>query len=71
MLEYKAKREGSHLVKVDRFFPSSKMCSCCGTTNQDLTISDREWLCSTCGTHLNRDLNASINILNQGLSIVR
>ena len=56
-------------VKIDRFFPSSKMCFKCGWINQDLTLNIREWKCTSCGEKHDRDLNASINILKEGLKI--
>ena len=63
-LVYKAKQHGKSVLSVGRFFPSSKMCSCCGELNQSLTLSIREWKCSICHTEQNRDINAAINILN-------
>ena len=60
MLGYKAQR----LVKVDRYFPSSKMCSQCGHVKQDLTLSDRTYICPHCGLQTDRDLNAAINLMN-------
>ncbi len=70
MLEYKAKWNEKDYVKIDRFFPSSKTCSNCGWINQELKLSDRKWMCSDCGEIHDRDLNASKNILNQGLKIL-
>jgi putative transposase len=66
-LEYKASWKGRELVYIDRFFPSSKTCNCCGFINQDLTLSVRDWECPQCKVKLNRDFNASLNILRQGL----
>ena len=66
-LKYKLERKGGHLVKIERFYPSSKTCSCCGTINESLTLSDRHWACSTCGTTHDRDINAAINIRKQGI----
>jgi|11_taG_2_1085331.scaffolds.fasta_scaffold02533_4 putative transposase len=68
MLEYKAKWYGREVIKIDRFFPSSKTCNKCGYINQDLTLKVREWTCQECNTKHDRDLNASINILKQGLN---
>lgn len=65
MLDYKCAWYGKELIKIDRFEPSSKKCSVCGEINHDLTLSDREWTCK-CGTNLDRDLNAAINIKNAG-----
>ena len=69
MLEYKANGNEKDYVKIDRFFPSSKTCSACGWINEKLKLSDRQWTCSGCGQTHDRDLNASKNILNQGLKI--
>ena len=61
MLGYKLEKQGKELVKVDRFFPSSKRCSKCGKIKEDLTLSDRIYRCE-CGCELDRDVNAAINI---------
>lgn len=70
MLEYKANWNNKVIVKVDRFFPSSKTCSNCNYINQGLTLKDREWTCQSCNTSHDRDFNASINIKKQGLKIL-
>ena len=70
MLEYKSGWNDKQFVKIDRFFPSSKMCSECGWINQDLTLNIREWTCPSCGEKHDRDFNASKNILKQGLKII-
>ena len=67
ILEYVAKKKGSRVVKVDRFYPSSKTCSHCGETNQNLKLSDRIFKCD-CGLKIDRDLNAAINIHRVGAS---
>jgi len=67
MLEYKADWYGKNILKIGRFEPSSKTCSCCGNINKGLTLKDREWTCSNCNTLLDRDVNASINIKNFAL----
>ena len=64
-LEYKLDRRGKKLVKIDRFYPSSKRCSCCGKIKDDLKLSDRVYICS-CGNRMDRDINAAINICNEG-----
>ena len=66
-LEYKAGWRGRKVVKVGRFFPSSKMCRVCGEVNKDLTLADRKWTCVN-GHELNRDYNAAKNILKEGLN---
>ena len=68
LLQYKCDWYGRELVKVNRFFPSSKTCNECGWINQDLNLSIREWTCVN-GHKLDRDLNASENILKEGLKI--
>ena len=70
MLEYKCDWNDKQFVKIDRFFPSSKMCFKCGWINQDLTLNIREWKCTSCGEKHDRDFNASKNILKQGLKIL-
>ena len=69
MLSYKAGWYGKEIVKIDRFFPSSKTCNECGWQKADLKLSDRAWVCEECGCVHDRDINASINILKQGLNI--
>jgi transposase len=63
-LEYKCQKYNRELVIIDRFYPSSKMCSECGCIKKDLKLSDRVYICPDCGLELDRDLNASINIKN-------
>ena len=67
-LTYKAGWYGRKVVKINRFFPSSKTCSHCGYINDGLTLDQREWDCPRCQEKLDRDLNASQNILRQGLN---
>jgi putative transposase len=54
------------VVKISRFYPSSKSCHKCGYINQNLTLETREWICPECNSKLDRDLNAAINILIEG-----
>ena len=65
-LDYKAEWYGRTLIKIDRYFPSSKRCSDCGHVVDKLPLNIREWDYSECGTHHDRDINASINILRMG-----
>lgn len=70
-LEYKAKWYGRTYRKIDRFYPSSQLCSICGSKNIDTKkLSIREWTCKHCGNHHDRDINASRNILEEGLRMI-
>lgn len=71
MLEYKAKRYGKVLIKVDRFYPSSKTCRSCGCVNKGLQLSDRVFICPECNSFIDRDWQAAMNILDEGLCIYR
>lgn len=70
MIDYKAKELGRIYVKINTFYPSSKLCHCCGYKNTTLTLADREWECPNCHELLDRDNNAAINILSEGLKIL-
>ena len=70
MLAYKLNDSGKILVKVDRLFPSSRRCSVCYEVNHDLKLADREWTCKSCGTHHDRDKNATRNLLDEGKDIL-
>ncbi|WP_326779336.1 RNA-guided endonuclease InsQ/TnpB family protein [Streptomyces sp. NBC_01445] len=69
MLEYKAAWYGREVVAVDRFFPSSKLCSTCGTLQEKMPLNVREWACESCGTTHDRDVNAAKNLLAVGLTV--
>jgi putative transposase len=69
-LRYKGQWYGVHLVVVDRFYPSAQVCHVCGYKNEALTLADRTWQCPLCGTVHDRDLNAALNIGDEGLRIL-
>ena len=69
MLERKLTNMGKVFLKVDKWFPSSQLCCCCGH-KQKLSLSDRVFVCPECGLKIDRDLNAAINIKNEGLQML-
>ena len=69
MLEYKLSDRGKYFIKVDKWYPSSQLCSCCGNQKK-ITIADRIYKCS-CGLEMDRDYNAAINIKNEGLRLLK
>ena len=68
MLEYKLEERGKYLIKVDRYFASSKICSVCRKKKEELSLSDRIYYCE-CGNRMDRDVNAAVNIMNEGKRI--
>lgn len=70
MLEYKANWYEKQVSKISRWYPSSQLCSDCGFNSGKKPLSVRDWTCENCGSHHDRDINASINILNEGLRLV-
>ena len=70
MLEYKANWYEKKISKISRWHPSSQICSDCGFSSGKNPLSVREWICANCGSHHDRDINASINILNEGLRLL-
>lgn len=70
MIAYKAKEQHRQYVKIGTFYPSSKLCHCCGFKYKGLKLEERFWTCPVCGTYLDRDENAAINILKEGLRIL-
>jgi putative transposase len=71
ILKYKAKWFDRTIIEIDRYFPSSRLCSKCGYKNDKLTLKNRTWVCPQCGITHDRDINASINILNEGIRIYK
>lgn len=70
MLQYKLEERGKFFVKIDRFFPSSKLCRHCGYIHTELELKDRKWTCPCCGAKLDRNNNAAINIREEGKRIL-
>ena len=70
MLEYKAEWYGKQIISISRWFPSSQICSNCGFNSGKKALHIREWACEKCGAHHDRDLNASLNILHEGLKLI-
>lgn len=70
LLSYKLADRGKHLIKIDRYFPSSKTCSCCGQVKERLSIAERIYRCE-CGNVMDRDVNAAINIREEGKRLFR
>lgn len=66
-LEYKSQVYGTHLVVVDRFYPSSKTCSACGCLKEELSLRERTYTCESCGMVLDRDVNAALNLLQEAV----
>ena len=67
-MKYKCEFNGIQFIQVDRFYPSSKTCSCCGHIKKDLKLKDRIYKCDNCGLEIDRDYNASVNLSNYGLA---
>ena len=69
-LAYKLQAQSKKLITIDKWYPSSKTCRYCGCVNGQLAIADREWTCPVCGRMIDRDINAAINIKNEGLRMI-
>ena len=70
-LKYKLEEQGKRLIKIDKYYPSSKQCSSCGHIHTELKLHERTWICPECGTTHNRDYNAAINIKKEGLRLIK
>ena len=68
-LAYKAQWYGRAFVQVDRFYPSSRLCHDCGHKYDELRLSEREWVCESCGVLRDRDVNAALNVLGEALRL--
>lgn len=71
MIKYKSEQKHRVYLKIDRFYPSSKLCHCCGFKYKGLKLEERFWICPKCKTYLDRDENAAINIFNEGMKILK
>ncbi|MGL5132118.1 MAG: RNA-guided endonuclease InsQ/TnpB family protein, partial [Planktothrix sp.] len=69
-VNYKLQQRSGKLIEIGRFFPSSKTCSCCGYLVDELPLDIREWDCPNCHTHHDRDINAALNVRNEGIRIL-
>ena len=65
----KGEEQGCSVIKVDKYYPSSQLCHVCGYQNHNLKLSDRTWICPSCGEHHIRDYNASINLKNEAIRL--
>jgi len=71
MLEYKLMFLGKQFLKIDKWFPSSKICSKCGNIKEELKLSERSYKCECCGIEIDRDYNAALNIKNIGKAMLK
>ena len=69
ILQYKALWNNKEIKKIGKYYPSSKLCSCCGYIKRDLKLNERSWICPNCNTNHNRDFNAATNIHKEGLRL--
>ena len=71
LLTYKLFERGKLFIKIDKYFPSSKTCHNCGAINKELKLSDRVWTCPACGSVIERDYNAALNIRDAGSALIK
>jgi putative transposase len=69
-IQYKCNCNNIQFITADRYFPSSKLCSCCGNIKKDLKLSDRVYRCSECGNEIDRDYQASLNLAEYGRKLI-
>ena len=69
-IQYKCDWNNIQFITADRYFPSSKLCSCCGNIKKDLKLSDRIYKCSECGNEIDRDYQASLNLAEYGRKLI-
>lgn len=69
LVKQKCEQRGKLFIKLDKWYPSSKTCHCCGYINKELELTDRDWLCPNCGQEIDRDFNAALNIRDEGYRI--
>ncbi|MGX6592803.1 zinc ribbon domain-containing protein [Cetobacterium ceti] len=70
MLQYKSMFLGKQVIKINKWFPSSKTCSFCGSVKTELALSERVYKCDECSSEIDRDVNASINIPEAGRNLL-
>ena len=70
MLKYKTELSGKQLIKIDKYFPSSQLCSCCGQINNEAKNLKYRWFICDCGNSIDRDLNAAINIKDFAINLL-
>ena len=70
MLKYKVAWHNRQIIEIGRYYPSSKICSCCGHKMNYMGLEVREWICPVCNEHHDRDINAAINIMNESLRLL-
>jgi len=70
LIKWKSKTHGKYYYQIDSYYPSSQTCNCCKSkTKETNNLSIRKWICKNCGNELDRDINASINIMLEGLKL--
>ena len=70
LLKYKLERNGGALVKIDKWYPSTKTCSCCGNKVKPIPLGQRVYICDKCNTVIDRDYNAALNIKDEGIRML-